>query len=209
MKRAAHQNANPTNLTKRLDPNSSRMQLIQSAIRFKSNWVEFGKKLTRVAAEKQYREWGYEKFADYCWTELRIKQNTALKLTNAYFFMSRQEPDYFRREKSVNMPDLDAVGILQKAKADNSFSDEMYAEVRDSALVKGQAASTVARKYKELSNSNRDRSIEEESIEQGLHLIARIRKKLFAIPRIPEQYTAYLTEIEEFLNSIERKDSDG
>ncbi len=208
MKKPEQVNPNIDNLVKNLDPESQRMRLIESAIRFKSNWVEFGEFLTKVAAEKQFEEWGYKKFEDYCWNELRIKRNTAMKLTNAYFFMSHQEPEIFQQSKSTKLPDLDTVGVLQKAKSDIACSDEMYEEIRDSALVKGQAASTVARKYKELSNINSNRSEEDDRIEQSLNLVARLRNKLVAIPGVHESFGEYLSEMEEFLNSVEVQQPD-
>lgn len=184
-----------------LEPDSMRMHLINSARSFKSNWIELGEFLTKAAAEKAYEGWGYKKFEDYCRMEIKIKKATAMKLTNAFFFMSQEEPEFFKNPNSSKFPDIDTIGVLQKAKQDDTCTSEMYDEIRDAALVKGQAAATVAKKYKELGNVKAGVTEDNQNLEQSLTLVARLRNKLRPLPDVPEKFKQYLEEMEEYLHS--------
>jgi len=191
-----------------LDPDSMRMHLINSARKFKSNWVELGEFLTKAAADKAYEEWGYKKFEDYCRLEIQIKKATAMKLTNAYFFISQEEPSFFKDQNSSKFPDIETIGVLQKAKKDEDCSEEMYDELRDAALVKGQAAATVAKKYKELGNTNAGITENDTSLEQSFALVTRLKNKLAPLVDFPEKYKQYLQEMAEFLQPAPPEDED-
>lgn len=191
-----------------LDPESMRMHLINSARQFKSNWVELGEFLTKAAAEKAYEEWGYKKFEDYCRLEIKIKKATAMKLTNAYFFMSQEEPEYFKNPDSTKFPDIETIGVLQRAKQDEECSEEMYDELRDAALVKGQAAATIAKKYKDLGNINAGITEKDSNLEQSFALVTRLKAKLTPLPDFPEKFKQYLQEMEEYLQPEPPKNED-
>ena len=75
-----------------LEPGTPRFEVLESARRFKSSWVELGERLIAVNEKKLYREWGYITFEEYCAKEVRIKKPTALKLTRAYRFLEKEEP---------------------------------------------------------------------------------------------------------------------
>ncbi|MBT4286667.1 MAG: hypothetical protein HOD92_04960 [Deltaproteobacteria bacterium] len=191
-----------------LDPDSMRMHLINSARKFKSNWVELGEFLTKAAAEKAYEEWGYKKFEDYCRLEIKIKKATAMKLTNAYFFISQEEPEFFKNQNNSKFPDIDTIGVLQRAKQDEDCSEEMYDELRDAALVRGQAAATVAKKYKDLGNINAGITENDTSLEQSYALVTRLKNKLAPLPDFPEKFKQYLQEMEEYLQPASPEDED-
>ena len=195
-------------IVKQLDPNSMRMHLITSARKFKSNWMELGEFLTKAAADKAYEEWGYKKFEDYCRLEIKIKKATAMKLTNAYFFISQEEPEFFKSQNTAKFPDIETIGVLQKAKQDEGCSQEMYDELRDAALVKGQAAATVAKKYKDLGNINTGATENDTSLEQSYALVTRLKNKLAPLPDFPEKFKQYLQEMEEYLQPAPPEDED-
>ncbi len=179
-----------------------RNRLVDSARDFKSNWVTFGELLTKVASEKTYVEWGYKHFEDYCKDEIKIKKNTAIKLTNAYFFITSEDPDIFNHSRMQSGLDLDTVNILQKAKNDENCSAEVYDELKDSALEKGHSGPTLARKFRKLTKVENDDAIKEFH-DQNIKLIKRLQQRLRPLDTIPDKFKEYLNEMEEYFDSIE------
>lgn len=186
-------------MIKDLDPESYRMKLIQSARQFKSNWVSLGEFLTKVATEKLYQEWGYRTFEEYCRVEIKVKKNTAMKLTNAYFFVTQEEPDMFQRDSGPDVPELDAVCVLQRAKEDNTCTPEHYQTLKEAAMEKGQSGATLNRKYKQLVTPEEEINGEEQKISQSLSLIRRLTKKMEELEGVPENLQTNLSELEEYL----------
>lgn len=74
-----------------IDPNSFRFQVLTTGQEFKASWVELGEIMTKVASEKMYLKWGFKSFEEYCHKEIGLKKNTAIKLTNAWFFLNSKE----------------------------------------------------------------------------------------------------------------------
>ncbi|MCP4295766.1 MAG: hypothetical protein GY786_09185 [Proteobacteria bacterium] len=190
-------------ILKELEPNSIRMKLIHSARQFKSNWVDFGEFLTNVATEKLYIPWGYKSFEEYCRIEVKIKKATAIKLTNAFFFISHEGEEFFEGHDNEGMPDLDAVCVLQRAKQDNSITPENYKILKDAAIDRGQTGQTLNRKYRGMVNLDSDNDSEEEVINQSRSLLAKLQHKLAALEDLPEQFPDYLQEIQLYLQSLE------
>ncbi|MGC4113724.1 MAG: hypothetical protein QM765_03500 [Myxococcales bacterium] len=118
-----------------LTPGSLRHQVIQVAQRFKTSWVELGSLLVRVRNEGAWEEWGYKTFEDYCSEELRIKRQTALKLTNSYAFLARHEKSLFDAEKppapDQDAPPFEVVSVLAGAEQRGQLSDKDYKELRE------------------------------------------------------------------------------
>lgn len=190
------------NLENKNDLASYRMKLLESAKLFKSNWVQFGELLTQVAADRLYLQWGYKDFDDYCREEIRIKKATAIKLTNAYFFVTKADPEIFNYANKSSGLELEAVSILQKAKSDEQCSPEVYSELRSSALDKGQSAATLARKFKRLvqmENVPPDKAFQE----QNLQLINRLRQRIKPVDSIPAKFKQYLEEMADFFSKHE------
>jgi hypothetical protein len=187
-------------LVKQLDPNSFRMRLVQSAKTFKTNWVQFGEHLTKVASDKLYSEWGYTNFEDYCREEIRIKKATAIKLTNAYFFVTKGDPDICNHSSFGNGLELEAVNVLQKAKNDDHCSPEVYSELKVSALDKGQSGPTLARKFKKLVQEE-TQAPEKAFQEQNLQLVNRLRQRIKPLDDIPDKFKACLEEMAEYFSN--------
>ncbi len=188
--------------TKEIDFNSYRMQLVQSAKVFKSNWIQFGEHLTKVASDKLYQEWGFKNFEDYCREEIRIKKPTAIKLTNAYFFMTKEDPEIFKHSNLHKTLDFDAVAVLQKAKSDDNCSPEIYSELRSSALDKGQSGPTLARKFKKMIQEE-TQTPDQNFQEQNLKLITRLQSRIKPLDDVPDKFKAYLEEMAEFFSDQE------
>ncbi|MBU2512547.1 hypothetical protein KJ966_14520 [bacterium] len=187
---------------KRVDLNSYRTQLVQSAKVFKSNWIQFGEHLTKVASDKLYQEWGFKSFEDYCREEIRIKKLTAMKLTNAYFFMTKEDPEIFKHSNLQNNLDLDAVAVLQKAKSDDNCSPDFYSELRSSALDKGQSGPSLARKFKKMIQEE-TQTPDQNFHEQNLKLINRLQSRIKPLDNVPSKFKEYLEEMAEFFSDQE------
>ena len=195
---------NPDDIARSLDPENFRKQLVKAAKIFKSNWVEFGEFLTKVASEQLYKAWGYANFEDYCRVEIRIKKHTAIKLTNAYFFVTEGDPDLFKRSGNRGIPDLDTVNILQKAKQDDHCSPEMYEELKQTALDKTPTGQTLARKFRAMTLAEKVAPGQHEK-HQSLTIINRLRQTLKRIDDIPSRFETYLSEMEAYFKPTEVK----
>ncbi|MBT3226125.1 MAG: hypothetical protein HOE30_19675 [Deltaproteobacteria bacterium] len=187
-------------IIEKLDPNSHRKQLIDAARAFKSNWIMFGEYLTKIASEKRYLEWGYQSFEEYCKLEIRIKKNTAMKLTNAYFFVTESEPSISENFESKGVPELDVVSFLHKAKQDDNCTPEIFEDLKDAAIEKGQSGPTLARRFRQMT-APEDNNIVKQNREQSLSLIKRLQQKLNGQPDVPESFGVFLSEMSDYFNT--------
>lgn len=176
-----------------------RDNLKAAAKTFKSNWVQFGELLTKTATEKQYTQWGFKTFEEYCARELRIKKTTAIKLTNAYFFITKEDPQILEQAEIKGIPDLDVVNFLHRTKEKETCSPEIYEELKSSAIEKGQTGKTLARRFRELVNIDETEE-EKNNLDQSLSLVNRLQRKIKPIGNLPPQFVEYLHEIEDFLH---------
>jgi len=134
-----------------LEPGSDRYQVLDKAKRFKSSWVELGEKLLQVSSRGFFREWGYQSFEEYCVHEIRIKRGTAEKLTMAYRFMEKEEPQLLNSGEELKpLPDYRSIDLLRKAKEEKGFSEEEYGNLRKSVVEEERSHPTVLKKYKEV-----------------------------------------------------------
>jgi len=138
-------------IMEQLEPGSDRYEVLDKAKRFKSSWVELGEKLLNVSSKGRFREWGYGTFEEYCVQEIRIKRGTAEKLTMAYRFMEKEEPQLLSaREELKPLPDYRSIDLLRKAKEEKGFSQEEYGDLRKSVVEEEKSHPTVLKKYKEV-----------------------------------------------------------
>jgi len=140
-------------IMEQLEPGSDRYQVLDKAKRFKSSWVELGEKLLQVSTKGRFREWGYQNFEEYCVQEIRIKRGTAEKLTMAYRFMEKEEPQLLSaREELKPLPDYRSIDLLRKAKEEKGFSEQEYGDLRKSVVEEERSHPTVLKKYKEVAS---------------------------------------------------------
>ena len=166
---------------------SYRDQTARVSKEFKTTWVRFGEFLTRVATEKLYLEWGYSNFEEYCKVELKIKKSTAIKLTNAYFFVTKEEPDL--KEKEF---DLDTVSTLSKVKKDENCDSEFFSDMMDLA-VKGKSAATIAKKHKEYSDKGLNKT--QEFFRKNADLAKKLLNRIKPVGTIQDRYKNSLSEM--------------
>ncbi len=112
----------------RLDPSSERYRVLSAARDFKASWVELGERLTETREAEQYKEWGYDSFEAYCRTELRLKAETANKLTRSFSFLRDHTPQALETRQQRELPPLDVVDLLSRARERSQVSE---AQLRD------------------------------------------------------------------------------
>lgn len=116
-----------------VEPGSFRQTVLLAARRFKSSWVEFGKLLSKVRNDGSFQEWGYPTFETYCLSELRIKKQTADKLTRNFGFLEKHEPQVMRTpELAEAAPAFEVVEVLAQAEERGQLSAQEYKSIRDS-----------------------------------------------------------------------------
>lgn len=114
-------------------PGSFRHTVLTSAKRFKATWAELGKLLVRVRDEALYEQWGYDAFETYCFKELHIRKQTALKLVRSFSFLAKHEPQEVEREDFVERaPAFEVVEVLAQAEERGQLSPKEYEDVRAS-----------------------------------------------------------------------------
>ena len=137
-----------------LPPESERYQVLATARTFKSSWVALGERLLRVKRGGLFQEWGYANFEAYCAQEIRIKKPTAQKLTLAYDFLEREEPQLVPRQgEIVPVPDYRSVELLRQAREEKEFSEEDYAGLRRAVLEENRSHPTVQKRFKEVATA--------------------------------------------------------
>lgn len=114
-------------------PGSFRQTVLLAAKRFKSSWVELGKLLVKVRNDALYEQWGYPSFEAYCLAEVRIKKQTADKLTRNFSFLEKHEPKAMEQEDIVETaPPFEVVQVLADAEDRGQLSAQEYRSIRDS-----------------------------------------------------------------------------
>ena len=115
---------------KGLDPSSFRYQVLASARDFKAIWVQMGNFLTKVREDSLYEGWGHKTFEAYCRKEVRIRQDTANKLTRSFSFVRDNEPTVLAQQEENELPPLDVVDLLSRAKERTQVPQEQLDTIR-------------------------------------------------------------------------------
>ncbi len=131
-------------------PGSFRQTVLLAAKRFKSSWVEFGKLLTKVRHEGTFEEWGYPTFEAYCLAELRIRKQTADKLTKGYSVMNKYEPERLQApDIQESAPPFEIVEVLAQAEDRGQLSAQEYKSIRDTIWNQEKPTSELRRELTE------------------------------------------------------------
>jgi len=104
---------------------------LSAARQFKACWVDLGERLTAVRENGKFREWGYATFEAYCRRELRIKADTANKLTRSFSFLRDHEPKALKEREGREFPALDVVDLLSQAKERTKLTDDALDSIRE------------------------------------------------------------------------------
>jgi len=140
-------------LMRELDPSSPRYQVLSTARQFKSSWVELGEQLMKVKNQAEFQGWGYDSFDDYCSKEIRIRKETARKLTLAYRYLEQEEPNLLGAERRLQpLPDYRAIDLLRQAREEQGFSDDEYDRLREAVIENDRSLPTVQKQFREVAH---------------------------------------------------------
>lgn len=161
-----------------LDPGSFRYQLLESARKFKSSWMELGQCLFTVYKDKLFKEWGYLTFEAYCAKEIGIKQPTAMKLLRSYSFLEREEPAFLRRSLATDkspseIPSYEAVNALRLAKASERVPETEYQALREEVLDRAKEEGEVKKKLRYILRTHSPKPTPEDKQEKKAALLRR------------------------------------
>jgi hypothetical protein len=168
-------------------PGSFRQSVLLAAKRFKSSWVELGKLLGKVRHEGTFQDWGYATFEAYCLAELRIRKQTADKLTKGYAVMNKYEPERLEApDIAQSAPAFEVVEVLAQAEERGQLSAEEYKSIRDSIWNQEKPTSELRRELTERFPSPEPPSSSEASTVKRLWLqMKRLSAELRANKKIP------------------------
>ncbi len=185
-----------------------RAEVLGRARRFKASWIELAESLTGVKRSGRWKAWGYDSFEAYAKTELRIRPETAEKLTGSYTFLKRRAPGVITRDALTEpVPSYQAVDFLRRAEESEGAPRDAVAEIRRRVLDEGAPAASVARAYgpvvfpiDEEQSQARDTA--------GLKNVARRLRDLLAETRaVPRKLAGEVGEaLERLLEVIEEKE---
>ena len=125
------------NLLRTLDPSSERFRVLAAARDFKASWVILGEILTTVRDSNAFKEWGYSSFEAYARRELRLRADTAAKLTRSYSFLKEHEPQALETRQEKELPPLDVVDLLTRARERAKVSDEDIQSIQQEVFEDG------------------------------------------------------------------------
>jgi hypothetical protein len=135
-----------------LDPASKRYKVLAAIRDFKASWVEVGEHLTEVREREMFREWGFATFEQYCRRELRIKNETANKLTRSFSFLRDHEPGALEASSSRELPPLDVVDLLSQARERAKVTPRDLATIQREVFdgEKAQTRGQVVQRFREI-----------------------------------------------------------
>jgi hypothetical protein len=125
-----------------------RAEVLARARRFKASWIELAESLSSVKRSGHWKNWGYESFEAYAKGELRIRQETADKLTGSYSFLKRRAPSVLERDAlEERIPSYQAVDFLRRAEASEGAPKGAVEEIRRRVLEDAAPVASIARAY--------------------------------------------------------------
>ena len=171
-----------------LDPGSERYRVLATARRFKSTWVELGEQLLKVSREALFSQWGYTSFEEYCSREVRIRRQTAEKLTLAYRYLEKEEPQLLARHTELKpLPDYRSIDLLRQASEEQQLPPEQFAELRKAVIEDERSHPTILKRFREAAGAVRPAEVDERmALQSALAAARRLVIVLKAIPQLPQ-----------------------
>ncbi|HEY5674138.1 MAG TPA: hypothetical protein VIR78_10560 [Malonomonas sp.] len=192
-------------LMRELDPATPRYKVLSVARQFKSSWAELGEQLLKVKNAGEFQGWGYESFDDYCAKEIRIRKETARKLTLAYRYMEQEEPALLGAERRLQpLPDYRAIDLLRQAREEQQFSEDEYAQLRDSVIEQERSLPTVQKQFREVAQVRNPAEVDPlKQVRSALTTARRLDSQLEELPDIAPELSNGLQEL---MNELHRQE---
>lgn len=183
-------------LMQSLDPGSERYRVLDSARQFKASWVELGEQLVTVNRNNLFSSWGYTSFEEYCSREIRIRKQTAQKLTLAFGYLQRKEPALLDRNDLRPAPDFRSVDLLRRAEEEEQFSDEEYSGLRQAVVEDGRSLPTVQKIFRQSVQSRQSlQESEVQTVKAALSSAKRLETILATLPDIGKDIRPVLADL--------------
>jgi len=193
-----------------VQPGSLRHEVLESAKRFKSSWIDLGRALWTVWKGKHFKQWGYISFDTYCGKEIGIRSATAKKLLQSYYFLEREEPSTLKRLDEgtpLELPSADSVNMLRLLKKRPGVPPQTYDQVRSTVLEQGKDAPEVRRQVRvALESSERppsqeaDKDLKKAKVRRMITTLKAVRYELAVDQLVPKKL---LGEIETLVKKLE------
>lgn len=167
-------------LLQQVEPGSTRHHLLSRARSFKASWIELGELLCQVRHEQLYRQWGYTDFASYCREEIRIRQQTADKLTQAYHYLEREAPQALTDDLGYCPPDFRSLHLLQQIEAEGQLPAVDFEPLRQSVLTGQLSHPGLSRQLRELNRRQEDLA-RQQDLKAALQAARRLHNSLLRL----------------------------
>jgi hypothetical protein len=198
-------------LMQTLDPASERYRVLDSARQFKASWVDLGEQLVEVNRNNLFNQWGYSTFEEYCSREIRIRKQTAAKLTLAFGYLQRREPALVNREDLRPAPDYRSVDLLRRAEEEEQFSDEEYSGLRQAVIEENRSLPTIQKKFRQSVQSRQSlQESELQAAKAALSSAKRLESCLATLPDVGREIRPQLADlIRDLGTAVEINKSEG
>lgn len=188
-----------------------RAELLARARRFKASWLELGEALTEVRRNGQWQHWGHASFEEYARKELRLRPDTADKLTASYGFLAHHAPAVLERDGVEHpIPSYQAVDFLRRAEEREDAPPEVVAELRRRVIDEAAPLPAVSRKYREIifpAEGGERRSKDQAALRATARRLAELLATSEELPQRVLRETR--AAIDRLLDALERSSGDG
>ena len=195
-----------------LDKNSLRYKILETALHFKTNWIELGEKLYHIYKSGEYKSWGYNSYDKYCTQEIGIRKSTAEKLTTSYYYLKEHEPRIVSDPRSKDIPDINTISFLANVKADENVPEEKYEEFKQAAFDEGCSDRILKKRYKNFlkemqeqhddADAEDDNELNKKELLSLIHIFERIDRKVDALAGLPVEIKTDIRRILTQLKSL-------
>ncbi|PLX90036.1 MAG: hypothetical protein C0620_14420 [Desulfuromonas sp.] len=187
-------------LLQQLEPGSERYSVLSSAKNFKSSWVDLGQQLKQVRSNRLYSTWGYDSFEDYCSREIRIRRQTADKLTMAYHYLEKNQPSLME-DKLQPLPDYRSIDLLCQADAEGNFTSEQQQELQQAVFEGKLSHPTIAKRFKEMAMDHA--TTEQRQLTEYKSALSAARRLQGALAFLPDQFAQRNLELAPLIAALE------
>lgn len=165
-----------------------RSKTLVTAKSYKASWIELGSYLQAIYKDKMYKGWGFLAFETYCKKELGMKEAMASKIIKSFAFLESEEPkltkpEYFEKETSQPVPDLDALNTLRLAKNNKNIPQQDFEEIRESVIERGAGQQEIRAKVKKIIEDTQDTTSLEFKKTKRNAVLRRALSSLIAVQR--------------------------
>lgn len=176
-------------------------QLRQTALealnRHRCGWIQLGKALVEVVSNDTWREWGYDKFTEYCKQELGLTIMTAKEMMMAYEYIQKNQPSLLNNLlDNPYVPDYHTLATLSKAVENGKVSDDRETTIRDALFNEDNRVESTREAKDMLSESMK---------EDGDAIMDDIKKKTKSVKKRMKKLNQDIWDTSSFHNEIQEE----